>query len=85
MNITKHLQIKDDQIYINDELITKPVINCAPIDEIFGYKYDKLPYRSLNIKFEELNNSNLQSTAIVNYPEHPKMTRITEYKNFILK
>ncbi|MDP4040222.1 UDP-galactopyranose mutase [Mycoplasma mycoides] len=82
INITKHLQIKDNQIYINDELITKPVINCAPIDEIFGYKYDKLPYRSLNIKFEELNNPNLQTTAVVNYPEHPKMTRITEYKNF---
>lgn len=81
-NIKECLQIKDSKIYINKQEYNKPVINCAPIDEIFDYKYGKLPYRSLNIKFEELNVPHFQKTAVVNYPQDPTLTRISEYKNF---
>ncbi|UUD34996.1 UDP-galactopyranose mutase [Mycoplasmopsis caviae] len=81
-NIKDHLKIKNNQILIDNQQIVNPIINCAPIDEIFNFEFGKLPYRSLNIKFEELKKAHFQETAVVNYPEDPKMTRISEYKNF---
>lgn len=82
-NIIDIAKIVDNYFLINNEIIEQPIINCAPLDEIYNYKFGKLPYRSLNIKFEELENIlNFQKTAVVNYPEDETMTRISEYKNF---
>lgn len=81
-NISEVINFQNNSIYIENSKIDIPIINCAPIDEIFGYKFGKLTYRSLNIQFETLDVKTLQKTAVVNYPEHISMTRITEYKNF---
>lgn len=81
-DIINTISIKNQQIYWKNEILKPTLISCSPIDEFFNYEYGELPYRSLNIEFEELNTSKFQNTAVVNYPEHPKMTRITEYKNF---
>ncbi|WP_027334206.1 UDP-galactopyranose mutase [Mycoplasma elephantis] len=81
-NIKNIINFKNNKIFINNEEINVPVINCAPLDELFNNKFGQLPYRSLNIKFESLKVNHFQKTAVVNYPEHPNMTRITEYKNF---
>lgn len=51
------------------------------IDELFDFKYGKLPYRSLEFKFEYFNDiDDFQPTSVVNYPSDKELTRITEYK-----
>ena len=67
-------------ITINKHKITCPIIYCGSLDEIINYKYGILGYRSLNICFKTFHTNKFQPTAVVNYPNHPKITRIVEYK-----
>jgi UDP-galactopyranose mutase len=58
------------------------VIYTGPIDEYFGYRYGKLPYRSLMFEHRTLDQEWLQPVAVVNYPdEKVTHTRVTEYKH----
>ncbi|MDX3910224.1 MAG: UDP-galactopyranose mutase [Sphingobium sp.] len=58
------------------------LVFTGPIDEYFGYRYGKLPYRSLQFKHETLDQPWLQDVAVVNYPSQDvPYTRITEYKH----
>lgn len=56
------------------------MIFTGPIDEYFGYRFGKLPYRSLRFVHETRNVESFQPTAVVNYPQTESFTRITEYK-----
>ncbi|MBI1402500.1 MAG: UDP-galactopyranose mutase [Porphyrobacter sp.] len=54
----------------------------GPIDEYFGYRLGKLPYRSLRFEHETLPRETAQPVAVVNYPDEAvPYTRITEYKH----
>src|SRR5574344_932690 len=58
------------------------------IDELLDFKYGRLPYRSLNLVFEQYKMDNYQTNSVVNYPNDEKFTRITEFKyltNQVLK
>jgi UDP-galactopyranose mutase len=58
------------------------LVFTGPVDEYFGYRYGKLPYRSLEFRHETLEQEWLQPVAVVNYPsEEIPYTRITEYKH----
>jgi UDP-galactopyranose mutase len=58
------------------------LVFTGPIDEYFGYRYGKLPYRSLRFRHERLNEAQHQPVAVVNYPsEDVPYTRVTEYKH----
>lgn len=81
-NALEYFNFKNNEIYYKEAKLDKTLFSSAPIDEMFNFKFGELPYRSLNIAFETLNTKHLQKTAVVNYPEDPKMTRISEYKNF---
>ena len=57
------------------------VFYTGMIDELLDYKYGKLPYRSLDFKFEYFKDINdYQPASVVNYPADKTLTRITEYK-----
>jgi UDP-galactopyranose mutase len=56
------------------------VIYTGPIDEYFDYRFGKLPYRSLDFRFETLNTPVHQPVAVVNYPNDYAYTRVTEFK-----
>lgn len=57
------------------------LVFTGPIDEYFGYRYGKLPYRSLQFRHETKDQEWFQPVAVVNYPaEDVPYTRITEYK-----
>jgi hypothetical protein len=57
------------------------LVFTGPIDEYFGHRYGKLPYRSLQFRHESHECEWFQSVAVVNYPaESVPHTRITEYK-----
>lgn len=55
------------------------IIYTGAIDELFGYKFGILPYRSLYFKYESLKQESFQNVAIVAYPQVQGYTRITEY------
>jgi UDP-galactopyranose mutase len=58
----------------------KEMIYSGPVDEYFDYCYGKLPYRSLEFKFETLDTPVHQPASVINYPNEHIYTRITEFK-----
>ena len=56
------------------------VIFTGPVDEFFEYRFGKLPYRSLDFKFESFNVPTAQPGAVINYPNENAYTRVTEFK-----
>jgi UDP-galactopyranose mutase len=56
------------------------VIFTGPIDEYFDYRFGRLPYRSLEFRFETCNVPVAQSAPVINYPNENAYTRVTEFK-----
>ncbi|MDK2819259.1 MAG: UDP-galactopyranose mutase [Mycoplasmataceae bacterium] len=79
-NGIEYLKFENNIISFNNDKSCL-IIYTGPLDELFDNRFGVLDYRSLNIKFEEINQEKFQNTAVVNFPAHPTMTRITEYKN----
>lgn len=53
------------------------------IDELYGYKYGVLEYRSLRFETEVLDLENYQGNAVVNYTDkETSYTRVIEHKHF---
>jgi len=62
--------------------LAEHIIYTGPIDEYFGYRFGRLPYRSLKFDHQTLNQEQFQPVAVVNYPsEDVPYTRISEYKH----
>jgi UDP-galactopyranose mutase len=53
----------------------------GPVDEFFGYRFGKLPYRSLRFRHETVHQEWFQPVGTVNYPQDQDYTRISEYKH----
>ncbi|MDB5513199.1 MAG: glf [Enterovirga sp.] len=66
---------------IRDIVPHRRTIFTGPIDEFFGYRFGRLPYRSLQFRHVTLNQENHQPVAVVNYPQTEDYTRVTEYKH----
>lgn len=77
-----HILLNTDYKEIIDLVKFDKLIFTGPIDYYFDYMYGKLPYRSLDFKFETLNIEKYQNAAVVNYPLDNEYTRITEFKHF---
>lgn len=56
------------------------MIYTGPVDAFFDYRLGKLPYRSIDFKFETHEREWFQPAAVVNYPNEHDYTRITEFK-----
>jgi len=59
------------------------IFYTGKIEEFFDYKFGDLPYRSIDLDFQILNQENFQSLVQVNYPNNYDFTRIGEYKHFL--
>jgi UDP-galactopyranose mutase len=59
----------------------KEIIFTGPVDEFFDFRYGKLPYRSLEFKFETHERKLIQPVAVINYPNEHEYTRVTEFKH----
>ncbi len=57
------------------------LIYTGLIDELFNSRFGKLPYRSLDFKFEHLEKDQFQEKTTINYPNDYDFTRITEFKH----
>lgn len=56
------------------------VIYTGALDELFGCRYGRLPYRSLRFCFEHYDMESYQGHSVVNYTVSEDFTRITEFK-----
>ena len=56
------------------------LVYTGAVDELFNLKYGELPYRSLDIRYEWFNQSQIFPEKIISYPQAEGYTRRTEYK-----
>ncbi len=68
------------KIYFEGEPFTGKIIFTGALDEFFDCCYGRLPYRSLDFKFEHYDKPFYQSHGVVNYTVSEDFTRITEFK-----
>ena len=55
-------------------------VYTGPVDSYYGYRFGKLPYRSLRFEHQHLpNTAQFQTVGTVNYPNVHEYTRITEF------
>lgn len=74
------IMLNTDYKEIVDTIPYKHMIYTGPIDSYFNNCYGKLPYRSLEFKFETVDSEHFQNTGTVNYPNEQAYTRITDFK-----
>lgn len=79
VNALEYISIKEDQLFVFGEKATIPVIYTGALDELFGFKFGKLPYRSLRFEWKYDENGSVQEMPVVAYPQAEGFTRITEY------
>ncbi|TMI74260.1 MAG: UDP-galactopyranose mutase [Bacteroidetes bacterium] len=65
---------------IVDKIPFREMIYTGPIDYYFDYCFGKLPYRSIEFKFDTIEAEVFQPTGTVNYPNEHAYTRVTEFK-----
>src|SRR5687767_12161427 len=56
------------------------IVFTGPVDEYFDYRFGKLPYRSLEFRFETRNVPVAQEAPVINHPNENAFTRVTEFK-----
>lgn len=73
--------LQTDYRTIRDIIPHRRLIFTGPIDEYFGFRFGKLPYRSLRFEHVTLDKAQHQPVAVINYPQTEAYTRVTEYKH----
>lgn len=59
----------------------RELVYTGPVDEFFGYRFGKLPYRSIQFRHKTVDVDRLQPVAVINYPNEHDYTRVTEFKH----
>ncbi|WP_406855841.1 UDP-galactopyranose mutase [Alsobacter sp. KACC 23698] len=77
--ITRRLGV--DYADVKTEGLAPRTIFTGPVDEFFGHRFGRLPYRCLRFDHRTLDQERFQPVAVVNYPMSEDYTRITEYKH----
>jgi UDP-galactopyranose mutase len=79
-NIT--LMLGCDWRDVRDDIAADHLVYTGPVDEYFGFRYGKLPYRSLRFEHRTLDMPVFQPVAVVNEPSPDvPYTRTTEFKH----
>lgn len=59
------------------------VFYSGPLDRLFGYRFGRLPWRSLRFETSVAETGDFQGTAVVNYPDPDvEFTRIHEFRHY---
>lgn len=69
-----------DRVLLDGEPFAGEVIYTGAADELFGCRFGRLPYRTLDFRFETYDRDFYQSHGTVNYTMDEDFTRITEFK-----
>ncbi len=75
------IMLNSDWREIDGVIPYREIVYTGPVDEFFDFRYGKLPYRSIEFKFETLNKAQHQPVAVINYPNDYPYTRVTEFKH----
>lgn len=76
----KRIALNGDTLTLDGAPLRDPVVYTGALDELLGYRLGRLPYRTLDFKFETLRMDSFQPVGVVNYPVDEAFTRITEFK-----
>lgn len=74
------IMLNTDYKEIVDTIPYRTMIYTGPIDAYFNYCYGRLPYRSIEFRFETHDTEVFQPTGTINFPNEHPYTRITEFK-----
>lgn len=77
-NIEVRLNTKFDSLNWLKE--GRNIVYTGALDELLDNQFGSLPYRSLEFKFEHLEQESFQENSVVNYTVNEDFTRITEFK-----
>ena len=77
----KRLELADGELRLDGEAFGGPVVYTGQADELFGFRFGPLPYRTLDFGFETLPQDYFQTHGTVNYTVDGDFTRITEFKH----
>jgi len=75
------IDFENKKIYFLGHEFKGKLIFTGMIEELFNFKYGILPYRSLDFKFETIEQEYYQEAPVINYPNDYDFTRITEFKH----
>lgn len=70
----------ETKVFFEGEPFTGNIVFTGALDELFDCCYGRLPYRSLDFKFEHYAQPFYQSHGVINYTVSEDFTRITEFK-----
>ena len=68
------------QILLDEVPFNGPVIYTGAVDELYDCCFGRLPYRTLDFRFETHMKEFYQSHGTINYTVDEEFTRITEFK-----
>ena len=74
------LQFAGDKTLFEGREFQGTVVYTGAVDELFDCEYGRLPYRSLDFRFEHFPEESYQGRSVVNYTVSEEYTRITEFK-----
>ncbi len=82
-DVRQYLSLEEYDIFFRETgtPLPCPLIYTGPLDEFFGLRYGRLPYRTLDFRFETLPQDFFQTHGTVNYTVDEDFTRITEFKH----
>ncbi len=75
------LDLADGQVRLDGEVFSGPVVYTGAADELFSFRFGRLPYRGLKFQFETHDTEFFQTHGTVNYTVDRPYTRITEFKH----
>lgn len=76
----ERLTLGEDGVVLDGVPFAGPVIYTGAVDELFACRFGRLPYRTLEFRFENYPVEFWQSHGTVNYTVSEEWTRITEFK-----
>jgi len=81
VDAAQRLDLSGETILLDGQPFAGQVIYTGAVDELFGCVYGRLPYRTLDFKFEDHPVDFWQTHGTVNYTVDEDYTRITEFKH----
>ncbi len=75
------LELADGAIKLDGQVFAGPIIYTGQADELFGFQFGPLPYRTLDFAYDTLKQDYFQTHGTVNYTVDGDFTRITEFKH----
>lgn len=85
VNAFEHIVLDEEKnVILYDGEPIELLIYTGAIDELFGLKHGRLPYRSLKFTYDYYDEEQHLPCEIISYPQAEGYTRSTEYKQFTL-